>query len=145
MKQLELGVLAGAMLLAVSCEGYVGARGRVTTSGGSPLAGATIVLDGPGYPERWRTESGSDGCFRLGRTEAPNHATFAMTVSKEGFQPVTVSVQGGDTSSEFAVELVATMETSQGKSVKGLPGSVGCDWVGMSEGTDAFYNRQDTK
>jgi hypothetical protein len=140
-----LGVLVVATLLCASCDGYVGARGRVYASDGSPVAGATVELDGPQYPKRWRTQSRTDGCFQLGSTTAPTGAAFPMTITKEGFQQITANVRGGDSGLEFDIRLATPTDDSPGSVRKGAPNSVGCSWRGMSSGTDAFSQSKGTQ
>jgi hypothetical protein len=139
MRNGALGVAVMTALLSSACDGEVSARGRVSTAEGAPLAGATVVLDGPGYPQRWRTESGADGCFQLGGTTAPNHEKFRMTITKEGFGPVTAEVSGGEVGPEFAVTLKTLQEPSGGVALKGEANSVKCNWLQTPSGVDAKF------
>ena len=141
----ELHLLVLVMLASASCEGYVGARGRVLAADGAPVVGVTVELDGPGYPKRWRTLTAADGCFQLGRTAYPNREVYVLAIAKDGFHPLSATVRGGDTTSEYTIRLAASAESASGAWSKGQPGEVGCDWHRTPVGTDAFFDPKGTQ
>jgi outer membrane receptor protein involved in Fe transport len=90
-----LALLAAGQLTPAAAQSTATLQGRVTDTAGAPLAGASVILRGPGS---YTATTDSNGSFSI---DSVTPGIYAVTITRPGYQPATsdLSLVAGQTQS----------------------------------------------
>ncbi|MFL6054653.1 MAG: carboxypeptidase regulatory-like domain-containing protein [Actinoallomurus sp.] len=85
--------------------GEPGVSGRVVSTGGTPLPGATITLVGPDGRQLGRATAKDDGSYAV---SVPGAASYVLIAAADGYQPQAATVAVGDEPVRYELALSGT-------------------------------------
>ena len=74
-----------SLLVLVACDARTSAKGKITSSDGHPIAGASVQLLDKKNGKAVEATSGADGSYKVTRIHGVLSGPFALTVSKTGY------------------------------------------------------------